>query len=374
MKKNNKSIGILITAIVAVLALIIIGVILLYSHIKDTSGMDSNNPGAIDLTGYPNTGDIIIHSASDLFTDDGKIDGYLVRVSSKGYKGKILMDITFDKTGDIVKSVVIKNANESKGYGDKIAEDTFLNQFYGVIAPFSLSGMDAFEPAAQDSTVESQVPVTNDSTQTTDPLTTGGDTATATSSGTAPAVWTDGVYEAEEAEFDDQGYKDKVTLTIQDGKMTDVIWDAYNANGELKSVLSADGIYEMPDSNLTWQEQALAITDFLIQNQSADTITMDGEGKTDAITGVTISVKDFITLVKECLAKAVTAQDQPSVGSPSVTPEDSSTDTSSAAPTDNIPDTSGKIDAVSGATISSAAVVDGINKAHSFIKDFVLMK
>jgi major membrane immunogen (membrane-anchored lipoprotein) len=380
MGKSNKQMGILVTAIAAVLALIIIGGVLLYNHNKDTTGMSRNNPGAIDLTGYPNTGDITIRSASDIFTKDGKIDGYLVSVSSKGYKGNILMDITFDKTGDNVKSIVIKDNKESKGYGDQITEDTFLSQFYKKTAPFSLSGV-ASNPATEDSTEEAQVPETETAdTQTTDSVTTDSDTAINTSSDTAAAAWADGTYEAEEPEYDDQGFKDKVTLTIQDGKMTEVIWDAYNSNGELKSVLSADGIYEIPDSSSTWQEQAIAITDFLIQKQSTDAITMDEDGKTDAVTGVTISVNDFIKLVKDCLAKSVsegttkdTVEGQ-TIDNPSGTPTDSSTDASTDSPTDDTSDSSGKIDAISGATISSAAVVDGINKAQSFIKDFVLTK
>lgn len=378
--KKNKQTSIFVTAVVAVLALIIIGGVIFYNQNKDTSGMNNNNPGAIDLTGYQNTGDITIRSASDIFTEDGKIEGYLVSVSSKGYKGNILMDVTFDNTGDIVKSLVIKDHKESKGYGDKITEDTFLSQFYGIAAPYSLSGI-ASDPATEDSTEDAQVPNTETvDTQTTDSTTS--DSATADSntisnnSEPSTAVWADGTYEAEEAEYDDQGFKDKVTLTIQDGKMTEVIWDAYNSNGELKSVLSADGIYEMPDSSSTWQEQAIAITDFLIQNQSTDAITMDQEGKTDAVTGVTISVKDFISLVKECLAKAVPEEatkdtaEESTIDSPATTPTDSSTDT----PADNTSDSTGNIDAISGATISSAAVVDGINKAQSFIKDFVLTK
>ncbi len=367
MKKNNKSIGILIAVIVGILAFIFIAVILFYSKNGVSSGIDSNNPGSIDLTGYPNTGDVTIRSASYLYTDDGKVEGYLVTVSSKGYKDNILMDITFDNTGNIVKSVVIKDHKESKDYGAKIAEEAFLSQFNGITAPVVLSGSTSGPGSDEGSATDEQVPDTSDTTASEE------QTSENTASATDGTGWTDGTYEAEEAEFDDQGYKDKVAITIQDGKMTELIWDAYNADGQLKSVLSADGAYEMTDRGPTWQEQAVAITDYVIQNQSTDTIIMNAEGKTDTVTGVSISVNDFISLVQECLSKAAAAE------TPAQTSEEPSSDNTAEEPStspedDDNADSGSQIDAVSGATISSAAVVNGINKAQSFIKDFVLSK
>ncbi len=381
MKKNNISKGILITAIIAVLAVILTAGILFLNHNNATKVTSNNSPGAIDLTGYPNTGDVIIRSASYLYTEDGKIDGYLVNVASKGYNGMIQMDITFDNTGNIIKSVAIKDHKESEDYGDKITAHAFLDQFAGITAPLVLYGGNT--PGTEDSTDineedTSKVEQTSD-TRTEELSSVNTDTTDSQSAGT---VWADGTYETEEADFDEQGYKDKVTLTIQDGRMTEVIWDAYNEAGELKSVLSADGIYEMP-GDLTWQEQAMAITDFLIQNQSAEAITLNTEGKTDAVTGVSISVKDFVTLVKECLQKA--AADSSAAGTGNE-PGDSQTgntadtaDTVETAPSS--PDSenttenpSGAIDAISGATVSSSAVVAAVNKAQAFIQDFVMTK
>lgn len=384
MKKNNISKGILITAIIAVLAVILTAGILFLNHNNATKVTSNNSPGAIDLTGYPNTGDVIIRSASYLYTEDGKIDGYLVNVASKGYNGMIQMDITFDNTGNIVKSVMIKDHKESEDYGDKITAHAFLDQFAGITAPLVLSGGNT--PDTEDST-----DITGENTskeeQTSDTQTeelSSGNTDS-TDSQSAGTVWADGTYETEEADFDEQGYKDKVSLTILDGRITEVIWDAYNEAGELKSVLSADGIYEMP-GDLTWQEQAMAITDFLIQNQSAEAITLNAEGKTDAVTGVSISVKDFVTLVKEGLQKAAAGSaatgtdNEPGDSQTGNTADTSNTaDTVETAPSS--PDSenttenpSGTIDAVSGATVSSSAVVAAVNKAQSFIQDFVRTK
>lgn len=384
MKKNKISKGILITAIIAVLAVILTAGILFLNHNNATKVTSNNSPGAIDLTGYPNTGDVIIRSASYLYTEDGKIDGYLVNVASKGYNGMIQMDITFDNTGNIVKSVVIKDHKESEDYGDKITAHAFLDQFAGITAPLVLSGgstpdtEDSSDINEEDTSKEDQTSVPQ-----TEELSSGNTDSTGSQS--AETVWADGTYETEEADFDEQGYKDKVSITILDGRITEVIWDAYNEAGELKSVLSADGIYEMP-GDLTWQEQAMAITDFLIQNQSAEAITLNAEGKTDAVTGVSISVKDFVTLVKEGLQKATAesaatgTDNEPGDSQTGNTADTSNTaDTVETAPSspdsENTPENpSGTIDAVSGATVSSSAVVTAVNKAQAFIQDFVMTK
>lgn len=376
MKKRNKMIVIAIT----VLAILIIAVFagqLIYKNMKTTSVIDNKSPGAIDLTGYTNTDDITIRSASYLYTPDGEIEGYLVKTASRGHNGIIQMDITFDNTGNLIKSVLITDHTETDGSGDKITDTAFLNQFNNITAPIILSGTqnNTGNSGKQTQTANEDE---NGKTRTAD-----NESMENTDSESDGIQWTDGTFEAEESDFDDQGYKDKVTIKIQNGKMMDVIWDAYNADGELKSVLSADGIYEMPGSSLTWQEQAMAITDYLIKNQSADGITMNNEGETDAVTGVTISVRDFVALVKECLEKAAVKPEE----SASDTLNTQSTDITDTANTAGIPaDTASKkqsedtgnasstIDAISGATVSSAAVVDGVNKSWSFLQDFVLKK
>jgi major membrane immunogen (membrane-anchored lipoprotein) len=380
MKKNNKSIGIIIAAVIVVLAVITTAGILYYNQTKATSSK-GNNSGAIDLTGYPNTGGTVIQSASYLYTSDGKVDGFLVTVKSKGYKGDLLMDITFDSAGNIVKSVVIKDQKESEGYGDKITDAAFLNQFNGITAPVSISGKDM---QSTDQTGTEGTPSTAPTQdQSLEPETSETDTNEAnTVSEPSVNALADGTYEAEEPKFDDQGFKDKVTLTIQNGKMTEVIWDAYNDKGELKSVLSADGIYEMEGSGLTWQEQAMAITDYVVKQQSTDSITMNDEGKTDAVTGVTMSVRDFINLVKKCLEDAaarkpvVNTTEEPTLEqtTDSETTSETTEEPQTVVTPDNTSGLSTKVDAVSGATVSSTAVINGVNKAQEFIKDFVLTK
>lgn len=402
MEKIKKKKVILITAIAVVLALIVITGIILLNQ-KNTASVNQNDSqndssAAIDLSGYPNTGDVIIRSASYLYTADGKIDGYLVTVASKGYKDMIEMDITFDSTGSKVKSVVIKAQNETAGYGEKITEPAFLDQFIGITPPVVLSENNiskSEENQSEDATADNAEDNTakDDSSSLEDHPLTNQNRDKANTAPDSGVVWADGTYETEEPEFDEQGFKDKVSLTIENGKITDVTWDAYNKDGELKSVLSADGIYEMKPDGLTWQEQALAIADFLIQKQSTDAITMDQDGKTDVVTGVSISVKDFVTLAKECLKQAASKSQENSNAETADTSKDTKdlSDTTDPADTSNTSDTSDTaentpssgltesgenpaIDAVSGATVSSAAVVAGVNKAYLFIQDFVLKK
>jgi major membrane immunogen (membrane-anchored lipoprotein) len=466
MKNKNKLTGIITLAVVAVLAVvIIIGTNILTK--KDNA--PSNGADSIDLTGYTNTGNIIIRSASEVKADDGSLEGYLVTVASKGFGGDIYMDVTFDQTGDTVKSLVVNEHKETEGYGSKITEEAFLSQFNGLTAPVSLAGAgNSTESAAEAAPTEAAPAETTETANETVAL-------------------ADGTYVAETKGYEANGYNDKVSLTIAGGKITEVVWDAYNEAGELKSVLSADGAYEMTKDGPTWQEQAVAIADFVVQNQSTDAIAMNDEGKTDSVSGVSISVNTFVSLVKQCLLQAspkslqdgtYTAQGTESNGYTGIvtlvvengaitsvvwdakdakgefksylsstgkyvmvegnptwkeqadalaafvienqstggivldeqgktdsvagvsisvnefvslteecltkaasgdTSSDDAGETPAATPTetpstDNSEKAPGEIDGVSGATVSSTAVVDGINKAQSFIKDFVLKK
>ncbi|BCJ96697.1 hypothetical protein acsn021_42660 [Anaerocolumna cellulosilytica] len=464
MKKNNKLTGIITLAVVAVLAVVII---IGTNVLTKKNNAPSNGADSIDLTGYSNTGNIIIRSASEVKADDGSLEGYLVTVASKGFGGDIYMDVTFDQTGDTVKSLVINEHKETEGYGSKITEEAFLSQFNGLTAPVSLAGAGT-ESAAQAAPTEA-APVET------------------TTSANETVTLADGTYVAETEGYKANGYNDKVSLTIAGGKITEVLWDAYNEAGELKSVLSADGAYEMTKDGPTWQEQAVAIADFVVQNQSTDAIAMNAEGKTDSVSGVSISVNTFVSLVKQCLLQAspkslqdgtYTAQGTESNGYTGIvtlvvengaitsvvwdakdakgefksylsstgkyvmvegnptwkeqadalaafvienqstsgivlneqgktdsvagvsisvnefislteecltkaasgdvssdnggeTPDATPTETPSTDDSEKAP---GTIDGVSGATVSSTAVVDGINKAQSFIKDFVLKK
>nr|WP_308742591.1 FMN-binding protein [uncultured Anaerocolumna sp.] len=274
MKRNGKTNGIIGLVIVTILAIVvIIGVNLLTKKEKTETGSNGNTEttgNTIDVSGYE-SGNFKIQAASE--TENG----YVVTVASPGFGGDIIMDVTFDKTGDTISSVVVKEQTETEGLGSKVTEDSFLSKFNGVKAPVYLPGKAPTAETAQETKKEEAVVDT--------------------------AALADGTYTAEAKEFDKGGFKSTLSLTVADGKITEVIWDAYNEDGEFKSLLSADGGYVMTDNGPTWQEQAVALAEYVISNQSFN-IPVDDGGKTDAVAGVSISISDFINLASQCLAQA----------------------------------------------------------------------
>ena len=78
----------------------------------------------------------------------------------------------------------------------------------------------------------------------------------------------------------------------------------------------------MTEDGLTWKAQAEALAEALIENQSLSFLTTDAEGKTDAVTGVSISVNGFIDLAAQCMKQAAglePAQEDPFAGQSSLT-------------------------------------------------------
>lgn len=287
MKKEKKPNGLIGLIVVTVLAFaVILGTQMLS---KDNSASEAaNNAGeVIDITGYQdNAGDIKISSAKEHLAEDGSVDGYIVTVATKGFMGEILMDVVLDKTGENITSLSIVEQNETPNLGGKIVEDAFLSQFSNVALPVYLPGM----------AVESSETAETEAAET--------EAATTEAPQETSVVLEDGTYTAQTEGFKAYGFNEVVTLTIAGGKITEVKWDAFNEAGEYKSVLSADGAYEMTKDGLPWHEQAAALAKFVIENQGTSAIEHDPAGKTDSVSGVSVSVSNFISLVEECLTQA----------------------------------------------------------------------
>ena len=113
----------------------------------------------------------------------------------------------------------------------------------------------------------------------------------------------DGVYKAEEAEFSD-GYKGIVEMTVKNGAITELIWDMVDEEGNTKGQLSLEGKYLMTEDGPIWKEQSEALAKYMIEHQSIEGLTVNEEGKTDVVSGVSISINGFINLVEECLKQA----------------------------------------------------------------------
>lgn len=311
---NKEAKGILALAVVTALSFgVIAGSRALSEDMKDApEGEVSGARNELDTGGAEN-----IDAA---YETDG---GYLVTVREKGYGGDIVMDVSFAADAVTITGASVTEQSETEGVGSKIAEAEFLDQFIGVQAPVYLPGMNAGgEEDAADA----------------------GDNKTEAEE----TVLADGEYEARTPEADSNGFYGVVTMAVSDGSITAVNWDCVKEDGTKKSVLSENGEYVMTEDGPTWKEQAEALAEALIENQSLDFLTTDEQGKTDAVSGVSISVGEFISLAEQCLAQA-------SGQKPEAAPEKTSADGT-------------QVDAVSGATISSTAAAAAVNDAYEFLQ------
>lgn len=257
-------------------------------------------------------------------------EGYLVTTRTKGYGGDIVLDVAFDTEVQTVTKVNVKEQSETEGVGTKITEVEFLSQFEGVEAPVYLPGMNT--PSTLEETSE-KIPV-----EEADLL--------------EGATLADGEYIAK-AEPDDNGMTEQVTMTVKDGKITEVNWDSIGEDGKKKSVMSETGEYTMTEDGPTWKEQAETLARTLVENQSLNVFTMDEQGKTDAVSGVSISIGGFVNLARDCMYQAAGVEAE----------EPSEVET----PEEIVPENGTVVDGVSGATISSTAAVNAINMAFDFL-------
>lgn len=257
-----------------------------------------------------------IDKAVAVLSEDGTVKGYIVTVEEQGYGGKIVMDITFDKEISKVLGMHVKQQSETENLGARIAEEEFGGQFINAELPVLLSGMRKDTPRAE--------------------------------LGAAWKQLRDGRYYAE-AKEEQNGYTDQLELTVEDGRVTAIVWDSVDADGNRKSVLSEKGQYVMTEDGLTWKEQAEALAQAVIENQDTEFLTPDGQGKTDAVAGVSISIGGFVNLLEEALLEAAGISNE------------------TAEPA--APEQGTAIDGISGATISSTAAVNGVNHAMEFLKE-----
>lgn len=120
----------------------------------------------------------------------------------------------------------------------------------------------------------------------------------------------DGTYRAEMDEFDPQnGWKDSVEITVVGGKITEANWNGtHKDGGEDKKTASKNGNYPMVEqggAKAPWHEQAALAEAYLIQSQDPTTMEYsDEDGHSDAVSGATITVKEFFTLAAEALETA----------------------------------------------------------------------
>lgn len=115
--------------------------------------------------------------------------------------------------------------------------------------------------------------------------------------------YVDGTY-TKVATEEENGYVYEATMVVEGGKITSIDWDAKDADGNSKKEAAENGTYVMTEDGLNWAEQSEALANCVIENQSIDTIKTDENGKTDAVAGVSITVTNFVELVKDCMDQA----------------------------------------------------------------------
>jgi len=129
-------------------------------------------------------------------------------------------------------------------------------------------------------------------------------TSTNDTTATEQGTLADGNYFAA-GEPDDKGYKYMISLDVNGGKIETVNFDAVNVNtaGDTKKKLSQDGTYGMKAGGASseWHEQVELLEQALVEKQDVAAITVNEEGKTDAVSGVSIKVNNFVELVTQAL-------------------------------------------------------------------------
>ncbi len=121
-------------------------------------------------------------------------------------------------------------------------------------------------------------------------------------------MYQDGVYTAEADDFGENGWKDTMSITVAGSYIASVYWDSVDQEGRSKKELSDAGEYGMvanSDATVSWADQARAVEEYLVENQTLSDLTLDDEGRTDAISTATIHIDSFEQLVTEALDGAM---------------------------------------------------------------------
>lgn len=115
----------------------------------------------------------------------------------------------------------------------------------------------------------------------------------------------DGGYHAEGEMDAESGWKSTVDLTVANGNVVAVKFSGLNAAGDDKKQFSVDGKYGMKagGASAEWHEEIALAEKYFLENKGVAP-TLDAEGKTDAISGVSIHVGEYFTLAEKALEGA----------------------------------------------------------------------
>lgn len=312
--------------------------------------VNRNEGEEMDVSGYADRG---IAKAYMIPDEEGELEAYDVFVTVPGYKSDIETKVRIEKDGDELLDLQILSQDETPELGGKIVEGSFLNQFKGKSLPIMLSGQSDGETPQSRTNSEGGLTLSGQGdAETEQPGQTNNDLGGAVQRA-------DGVYRAEGEEFG--GNKSQVTMVIENGEITELYWDSFDADGNGKRALSLQGKYTMTEDGLLWADQADAVQNYVIEHQGLSGLTTNEEGKTDVVSGVSISIASFKELVQDCLAQATVG------GTDGTDTGESTNNNADSENKDNNTGAASKVDGISGATISSQAVVTAVQTAYEFV-------
>jgi len=122
-----------------------------------------------------------------------------------------------------------------------------------------------------------------------------------------------GTYFAQQDSYSSSGWKGQVVVDVAGGKITDVQWNGVSniAGAADKKSYAAAGKYGMVKASkikAEWDVQSKAAEAWLVKTQDVNFSKLDANGKTDAISGATLTVSEFFELVRKALSSAPVAK------------------------------------------------------------------
>lgn len=120
------------------------------------------------------------------------------------------------------------------------------------------------------------------------------------------ALLKDGSYSVE-GTANDKGWIPTADVIIQDGVITAITFDDKDASGALKSEAVANGEYDMTPNGAqaSWTDEIATFSKAIIEGKvDVNAMTFDEKGKTDAVSGCTITIEPYAQLVKTALSQA----------------------------------------------------------------------
>lgn len=118
-------------------------------------------------------------------------------------------------------------------------------------------------------------------------------------------TYQDGIYRAEFANYDSRGYKDFIEVTVRDGTVISIVYDAVNEEGSFKS---RDEKYLRDMETVQGTTPTRFSADLI--NQYLETENID---KVDTIAGATYSSNSFVALFQALEPKMVSGDTTPLV-------------------------------------------------------------